>query len=385
MCPLRNISTQSVIRNVKREWIGRHGAPETLLTDQGQQVDGLEIRDMCEEYGIEKKHSSPYHPQGDGVSERPIGVMKGVFRSKLMEKKLPQCKWPEVVPDVQLAMNTKKHASTKFTPYELMYGTEYRKNSNHHKLLDNSNTNCKESDLAEELKFSMAQNVSKAKENLKKTADKMKMQYDRKIQENDLHIGDLVYIKKHAIKGGESKKLAPLYHSLSKVVDAKPPTYCIENVSNKARKWMHYNELKLKPKLVDEEIERRNSKKRRRSQVETEFSEEEESDDELECMGNDTEGEDTSEDEYNDARDEIDDNWTPESKAIQVEQRISANEIQQTAAEKTVDASMTEQASRANDNSAVPDENVVTPEEKLGRHYDEQGLRKSSRISKKKQ
>ena len=359
------------------------------MTDQGQQVDGLEIRDMCEEYGIQKKHSSPYHPQGDGVSERPIGVMKGVFRSKLMEKKLPQCKWPEVVPDVQLAMNTKKHASTKFTPYELMYGTEYRKNSNHHKLVNESNTNCKESDLAEELKFSMTQNVNKAKENLRKTADRMKMQYDRKIQENDLHIGDLVYIKKHAVKGGESKKLSPLYHSLSKIVDAKPPTYCIENVSNKARKWMHYNELKLKPKLVDEEIGSRNSRKRGRSQVETEFSEGE-SDDEMDFMGSshmdscgDTEGEDTSGDEYDDARDEIEDNWTAESNAIQVEQ--STSEIQETDAEKSVEVTPTEQASKTNDNAVVPGENIVTAEEKLGRHYDEQGLRKSSRISKKKQ
>ena len=68
----------------------------------------------------------------------------------------------------------KKHASTKFTPYELLFGKEYRNNSNHHKLVNDSNTNCKESDLAEELKFSMIQNVSKAKENLRKTPDKIK-------------------------------------------------------------------------------------------------------------------------------------------------------------------------------------------------------------------
>ena len=70
LCPLRNINAKSVTKNVKREWIGRHGAPETLLTDQGQQVDGEEINEMCEEYGIKKKRSSPYHPEGDGISER---------------------------------------------------------------------------------------------------------------------------------------------------------------------------------------------------------------------------------------------------------------------------------------------------------------------------
>ena len=95
----------------------------------------------------------------------------------------------------------------------------------------------------------------------------------------------------------------------------------------------------------------------------------------------DTEGKGTSGDEYDDVRDEID--WTAESNAIQVEQ--STNEIQETATEKTVEVTITEQASKTNDNTVVPGENVLTAEEKLGRHYDEQGLRKSTRISNKKQ
>ena len=85
-----------------------------------------------------------------------------------------------------------KQASTKFTPYELMYGTEYRKNSNNQKLLNDSNANCKVLPCRR-VKI-LYNTVSKAKENLRKTAYKMKKQYSRKIQENDLHIGDLVYI-----------------------------------------------------------------------------------------------------------------------------------------------------------------------------------------------
>ena len=68
-----------------------------------------------------------------------------------------------------------------------------------------------------------------------------------------------------------------------------------------------------------------------------------------------------------------------------MEQSDSANEIQETATEKTAEVTITEQASKANDNSAAPDENAVTPEEKLDRYYDKQGLRKSTRISNKKQ
>ena len=122
LCQLRNITASSVVKNIKREWIGRHGVPNTLLADQGQQVDGEEVREMCRDYNIKKKRSTPYHPEGDGISERHIGVMKGLFCSKLLQKKLPQRRWTEVLPDVQLAMNSKKHASARYSPFELMYG-----------------------------------------------------------------------------------------------------------------------------------------------------------------------------------------------------------------------------------------------------------------------
>ena len=32
LCPLRNITTPSVVKNIKREWIGMHGVQYTLLT-----------------------------------------------------------------------------------------------------------------------------------------------------------------------------------------------------------------------------------------------------------------------------------------------------------------------------------------------------------------
>ena len=74
----------------------------------------------------------------------------------------------------------------------------------------------------------------------------------------------------------------------------------------------------------------------------------------MDYMGNDTDGEDTNGDEYGEARDKIDNNWTAGPNTIQVEQSDSANEIQETATEKTAEVTITEQASKANDNTAVP-------------------------------
>ena len=44
--------------------------PVTLLSDQGRNVDGALIRELCAKYGITKLHSNAYHPEGDGDAER---------------------------------------------------------------------------------------------------------------------------------------------------------------------------------------------------------------------------------------------------------------------------------------------------------------------------
>ena len=86
-------------------------------------MDGIDIRDMCLEFGIDKEHSSPHHPEGYSLSERTTGLVKQLFRSMLLGKHLSTKDWTTIIPDVMIAWNTKKHLSTGFTPYELMYGS----------------------------------------------------------------------------------------------------------------------------------------------------------------------------------------------------------------------------------------------------------------------
>ena len=75
LIPLQDQSAVSLAREFQCGWIFRgHGVPKGLLTDQAHNIDGVEIRALCERLGIEKRHSSLYHPQGDGLVERNIGL-----------------------------------------------------------------------------------------------------------------------------------------------------------------------------------------------------------------------------------------------------------------------------------------------------------------------
>ena len=114
-----------LIEYPKRGWVYRgHGVPRALLTDQPHNIDGLEVRNLCQKVGIEKRHSSPYHPQADGMVERTIGLAKQVARCLTLERHLFKYSWPEILPEVSFNCNNAENATTGFSSRLLMMGRQ---------------------------------------------------------------------------------------------------------------------------------------------------------------------------------------------------------------------------------------------------------------------
>ena len=188
------------------------------MTDQGSQMDGIDIRDMCLEFGIDKEHSSPHHPEGNGLSERIIDSVKQLFRSMLLGKHLSTKDWTTIIPDVMIAWNTKKHSSTGFTPYERMCGSRMVFHPHGDRLQkSDSSEKTTNSALVEELSRNRENLVEKAQIYSKKNREKMKKQYDKKVFNSDISSGDIVILRKHYVRRGESKKLNPLYEGMWEV------------------------------------------------------------------------------------------------------------------------------------------------------------------------
>ena len=125
LCPMRDQSAASVVREFERGWIFRgHGVPRGLLTDQAHNIDGVEVRRMCDKLGIEKRHSSPYHPQGDGMVERSIGLVKQVARCLTLDRNLPKESWPDILPEVAFYCNNTENVSTGYSAQLLMTGRQ---------------------------------------------------------------------------------------------------------------------------------------------------------------------------------------------------------------------------------------------------------------------
>ena len=96
--PLHDQTCESVIRAFEQGWIYRgHGVPQMILTDQGSQLDGTEFRTFCKTLDVDKKHTTPYHPQCDGMAERNIGFVKQVILCLLLDRNMSKGSWPQTV------------------------------------------------------------------------------------------------------------------------------------------------------------------------------------------------------------------------------------------------------------------------------------------------
>ena len=65
-----------------------------MLSDQGQNVDGADVREFLAQFNITKKHSTAYHPEGDGQAERRIRSVKQIIRCLIAEHELQESDWP---------------------------------------------------------------------------------------------------------------------------------------------------------------------------------------------------------------------------------------------------------------------------------------------------
>src|SRR5690242_10174659 len=112
--------SKTLAKFIFEEIICRYGTPKIILSDQGRNFISTTVRILCEKFLIKHKFSSPYHPQTNGMVER---LNRTLCESLAKVKKIDE-DWDIHIPAVLLAYRTKRHATTGYTPFQLVYGRQ---------------------------------------------------------------------------------------------------------------------------------------------------------------------------------------------------------------------------------------------------------------------
>lgn len=121
--PTKNQKATTVAKVLWEKVLVNFGFPRKLHSDQGRDFESKLIKDLCKMAGIEKTRTTPYHPQGNGQTERFNRTLLGMLGTLDSDKKSD---WPDYVAPLVHAYNCTKHASTAYSPYFLMYGRSPR-------------------------------------------------------------------------------------------------------------------------------------------------------------------------------------------------------------------------------------------------------------------
>lgn len=242
--PTRNQSAVTTARVLIQHFIQPFGLPSRIHSDQGGAFESHIIKHLCEELGIQKSRTTPYHPQGDGITERFNRTLLGMLRT-LDEKE--KADWKSHVGSLVQAYNSTLHHSTGFTPYYLMFGR-------HPKLpVDmllglnkETTTQSTPQSYGEKVQRSLQETYKAAISATEAAARRMQKLYNKGVRGANPQPGDVVLVRKLGFKG--KHKLANKWEEEPYKVLRKPcmdsPVYVVRRLDDEGpERTLHRNHL----------------------------------------------------------------------------------------------------------------------------------------------
>jgi hypothetical protein len=221
-----------------------HGVPKTIVSDHGSQF-------VSKSLGTKLLHSSAYHLQTSGQTERVNQVLEDMLRACVLE--FPQ-KWDECLPLAEFSYNYQENI--KMVPFEALYGRRCRTPLN---WSEPGERYFFRPDMVKEVK---KKKVQKIVHNMKKAQTRQKSYADRQRQPLCFLVDDYVYLKVSPMKGvsrfGVKGKLAPRYIGPFLVIEqCGPVAYRLQlpETLSAVHNVFHVSQLKKCLRVPDRTVE----------------------------------------------------------------------------------------------------------------------------------
>nr|XP_009602207.1 uncharacterized protein LOC104097354 [Nicotiana tomentosiformis] len=117
---LKTVAKKVVVDFVHSNIICRFGIPKIIITDNATNLNSHLMREVCEQFKITHRNSTPYRPRANGTVEAANKNIKKILRKMIQSSR----QWHEKLHFALLGYHTTVRTSVGAMPYLLVYGTE---------------------------------------------------------------------------------------------------------------------------------------------------------------------------------------------------------------------------------------------------------------------
>ena len=243
--PTKGQQATTVAKVLYDNFFMHYGFPAKLHSDQGRQFEGKVIAALCDLAGIEKTRTSPYHPMGNGLTERFNRTLINMLGTLDPDQKSD---WKKYIPSLVHAYNCTRHDSTGFSPYELMFNRQPRLPVDLLLGSEPPQSSIAYSSFVDSMKQRLKYSYDLASQRSKDAQKSQKRIYDLRTRGNVLYPGDRILVRQVAFQG--KHKIADKWQDTVYVIVSQPnpdiPVYRVrpEMVSDsRSDKVLHRNML----------------------------------------------------------------------------------------------------------------------------------------------
>ena len=109
-----DMTAATIARVITDEIVARFGAPASLHSDQGRNVDSALTHEICSLLGTKKTRTTAYHPASDGLVERLNQTLEQMLSHVVSTDDRD---WDVRLPSVMMAYRSAVQSSTGYTPH----------------------------------------------------------------------------------------------------------------------------------------------------------------------------------------------------------------------------------------------------------------------------
>ena len=212
--PIKDMEAITVAKVFVEEFVSRYGICRQILTDQGAQFESKLFKEICRLLDIDKKRSTSFHPQTNGIQERFNRTIEDMLSKYISAN---QRDWDEHLPLFLLAYRSSVHESTQQTSYMMMFGR--------HALLpvdlvcpqSGTETAMTTHEYVKVLEQRLEKIYDFARSDIAKASDRQKKTYDHRVNVVPYSVGDLVWLRNTMKTRGKCPKLQPRWEGPYKV------------------------------------------------------------------------------------------------------------------------------------------------------------------------